>query len=653
MSYNTTRLLVTTLAISTAVLMATAEARAIDVPRLEGIVIDGKPDDWRDAGFNIEVMAAADGWVRTAADLDSRIKLGWDERGLLVLAQVQDQDFVEAADTNQLYAGDSLELYLIDKQGGTNMIQAVIAPGMTASQTEARCRLYDYRKAPALKAQPPTITVARTKVAGGYILEALIPWSNMGLSAQTGAEAAVQIFLNDTDAGARPLTLAWHPATGTFMNTQRANAIRLAEKASPPAPGVAHAFTLGSNYWFSVVAPPRMIGKDVTVNFDGKKVTEGKVATYAGRAGVCLNALLPPDRLNTCRFDVAIDGQALEPVSAADLEQERGESAFPLGSRMPATFTGDKLPAAELADAAAVERLVGPFETKTTCFNEAFSKVTTAAGPGLYGAIVEVQPRLFQPPLHRFFTFVRPADAGAKPGNMDTNLWSYAMRRQVGLATTLKYWLELPQKVDKVPANGWPLFVLLHGAGERGKTPQHFKGWAGYPRGGKPDTFIIAVPACPKDTIWSVAQLDDMISDLTARYPVDTNRIYIAGHSMGGGGSWRMLAAFPDRFAGAIVCAAAMATLSDESIEQIKNVPVWIFHGAKDDAAPVAAARQMAARLERVHGRFRYTENAEDDHGTILGKAFGPVEVYDWLLQQVRGQPSQPQVERPVEKAKE
>jgi hypothetical protein len=399
MSYNTTRLLVTTLAISTAVLMATAEARAIDVPRLEGIAVDGKPDDWRDAGFKVEVMAAADGWVRAAADLDSRITLGWDDRGLLVLARVQDQDFVEAADTNQLYAGDSLELYLIDKQGGTNMIQAVIAPGMTASQTEARCRLYDYRKAPALKAQPPTITVARTKVAGGYILEALIPWSNMGLSAQTGAEAAVQIFLNDTDAGARPLTLAWHPATGTFMNTQRANAIRLAEKASPPAPGVAHAFTLGSNYWFSVVAPPRMIGKDVTVNFDGKKVTEGKVATYAGRAGVCLNALLPPDRLNTCRFDVAIDGQALEPVSAADLEQERGESAFPLGSRMPATFTGDKLPAAELTDAAAVERLVGPFETKTTCFNEAFSKVTTAAGPGLYGAIVEVQPRLFQPPL--------------------------------------------------------------------------------------------------------------------------------------------------------------------------------------------------------------------------------------------------------------
>jgi dienelactone hydrolase len=191
------------------------------------------------------------------------------------------------------------------------------------------------------------------------------------------------------------------------------------------------------------------------------------------------------------------------------------------------------------------------------------------------------------------------------------------------------------------------------GAGERGKTPQHFKGWAGYPRGAKPDTFIIAVPACPKDTAWSVAQLDDMISDLTVRYPVDANRIYIAGHSMGGGGCWKMLAAFPDRFAGAIVCAGAMATMGEDAVERIRNVPVWIFHGAKDDAAPVDAARRIAASLERVRGRFRYTENAEDDHGTILGSAFGQVAVYEWLLQQVRGKPTQPAAAPTAAKGKE
>jgi len=233
-------------------LQTSTGAGVIDVPRMEGIVIDGKPGDWRDAGFKVEVMTAADGWVRGAADLDSRLALGWDDRGLLVLAQIMDQDFAENANTNELYAGDSVELYLIDKRGGTEMIQAVIAPGMTAAQVEPRCRLYDYRKNPALKARAPAISVARTRVRGGYVLEALLPWTNVGISARPGVEAAVQIFVNDTDAGARPLTLAWHPATGTFMNTQRANQIRLAEKASPALPGVTHAFNLGSNYWFSI-----------------------------------------------------------------------------------------------------------------------------------------------------------------------------------------------------------------------------------------------------------------------------------------------------------------------------------------------------------------------------------------------------------------
>lgn len=634
-------------------LQTVAVAGVCDVPRLDGVVIDGKADDWHDAGFKIDAMASADGWVRAAADLDARIRLGWDERGLLVLAHVQDQEFVENADTNALYAGDSVELYLVNKRGGTEMIQAVISPGMAATQGELRCRLYDYRKDAALKVQAPTITVARTKVTGGYVLEALLPWSNVGLSAQSGVEAALQIFVNDTDTGARPLTLAWYPGTGTFMNTERAFAVRLAEKAGPALPGVARAFGLGSNFWFSVVAAPQQVGKDVTVTFQGRKIAEGKVTSVAGRAGVCLNALLPPDRLNGYSFEVAMDGCALDPIPAADLEQERGESAFPLGCRMPDTFTGDKLPPCELADAGAVERLVGPFDTKVTYVNEAFSKVTTATGAGLYGAILEVQPRLFQPPLPRFFTFSRPAtDASVQSGTMDTNLWSYAMRRQVGLATTLKYWLELPANADKDPGRRWPLYVLLHGAGERGKTPQHFKGWAGYPRGGKPETFIIAVPACPKDTFWSVAQLDDMIGDLSARYPVDLDRTYIAGHSMGGVGCWKMLAAFPGRFAGALICAAPRPSLDDSAVERIKDVPIWIFHGAKDDAAPVGDAREMVNRLERVHGRFRYTENAEDDHGTILGKAFGPAEVYDWLLEQVRGKPRQPQFMQPADNEK-
>jgi predicted esterase len=462
------------------------------------------------------------------------------------------------------------------------------------------------------------------------------------------------VFVTDADADARPLTLAWYPGTGTFLKTERTMRIRLAEKAGTSAPGVAHAFELGSNHWFSVITPLRLAGKPVTVSLDGKPVAEGRVSVVHGRAGVCLNAVLPPDRRNVVRYEVAIDGQKLDPIAVADLEQERGESALPMRYQMPEIITSTLLPAGKFEDATAVQHLLGPCDTKVTYYNEMFAKVPAADSTGLYGAVAEIQPRFFQPPLYRFFALARPSgDVPAKSQITDTNFWMHAMRRQAGLATTLKYWLELPQDAGKDPARKWPLFVLLHGAGERGKTPEHFKGWAGYPRGGKPETFIIAVPACPKDTTWSIAQLDDMISDLVARYPVDTDRIYMAGHSMGGNGCWQMLATFPDRFAGGIICAAPKDKMDANLMERFKDVPIWIFHGAKDDAAPVAHARRMASTFESVRGRFRYTENAQDDHGTILDKAFGQTMVYDWLLQQVRGKPSQPQGEKPSGTRKE
>jgi len=268
----------------------------------------------------------------------------------------------------------------------------------------------------------------------------------------------------------------------------------------------------------------------------------------------------------------------------------------------------------------------------------------------LYGAIVEVQPRLFQPPLHRFFTFSRPAgDAEAKPepgtstpicgctpcgvtkilcspyvADWHTNLWLHAMRRQAGLATTLKYWLELPQNADKDPARRWPLYVLLHGAGERGKTPQHFKGWAGFPRGVKPDTFIIAVPACPKDAYWSVAQLDDMISDLAARYPVDADRIYVAGHSMAvtvAGICWP----HSPVFCGGRHLRGRNGNLGRKSPWNGSRIlPSGSSTAPRTKRPRWPGARRMAAGLERNQRTLRYTEYPEDDHGHHPGQGFRP-----------------------------
>ena len=52
-------------------LVADEGTRVFDVPKLNGIVIDGTADDWKEAGFHVDVMTSVDGWVRPVSDMDT------------------------------------------------------------------------------------------------------------------------------------------------------------------------------------------------------------------------------------------------------------------------------------------------------------------------------------------------------------------------------------------------------------------------------------------------------------------------------------------------------------------------------------------------------------------------------------------------------
>ena len=49
-----------------------------------------------------------------------------------------------------------------------------------------------------------------------------------------------------------------------------------------------------------------------------------------------------------------------------------------------------------------------------------------------------------------------------------------------------------------------------------------------------------------------LGQLNSLLDELCKEFPVDQKRIYVTGQSMGGAGTWDLLAAFPKRFAAAI-----------------------------------------------------------------------------------------------------
>ncbi|MDP0995760.1 prolyl oligopeptidase family serine peptidase, partial [Klebsiella pneumoniae] len=77
---------------------------------------------------------------------------------------------------------------------------------------------------------------------------------------------------------------------------------------------------------------------------------------------------------------------------------------------------------------------------------------------------------------------------------------------------------------------------------------------------------------------------------LADEFPVDKRRMYVTGLSMGGFGSWGLLAEHPRLFAAAVpICGGGDV----KSAETIKDIPIWAFHGDKDDAVNVERSQEM------------------------------------------------------------
>ncbi len=210
---------------------------------------------------------------------------------------------------------------------------------------------------------------------------------------------------------------------------------------------------------------------------------------------------------------------------------------------------------------------------------------------------------------------------------------SAVLKNDAKSTTELGYWSYLPK--GEKPAAGWPLLVFLHGAGERGSDLELIKKH-GPPKlvGTKPEleSFFMIAPQCPAGRWWDTVAVKDLIDKTVTSQPVDPKRIYITGISMGGFATWTLLKDHPDLMAAAIpICGGG----DPASVANFKNVPVWAFHGDKDEAVPVQKSIDLVEALKKVQGNIRYTEYPGVKHDSWT-RTFDNPEIYSWLLQQKR-----------------
>ncbi|MCL4562487.1 MAG: alpha/beta fold hydrolase [Chloroflexi bacterium] len=205
----------------------------------------------------------------------------------------------------------------------------------------------------------------------------------------------------------------------------------------------------------------------------------------------------------------------------------------------------------------------------------------------------------------------------------------------------LGYLLHLPTQVQSTQDKKWPAIIFLHGVGERGKNLKRLKVYA-IPQRVESESdfpFITVSPQCP-DKIWwpeIVRVLDALIDHALERYPIDPERIYLTGLSMGGFGAWALAAYNPQRFAAlAVVCGGnPWSDGFDEHIQTIRHIPLWVFHGAKDDTVPLSASEKMVEALKSLGADVRFTIYPEAGHDAWTPTYNNP-ELYTWLLQHTR-----------------
>ena len=97
----------------------------------------------------------------------------------------------------------------------------------------------------------------------------------------------------------------------------------------------------------------------------------------------------------------------------------------------------------------------------------------------------------------------------------------------------------------------------------------------------------------------------EVMDTVLASEPVDVQRIYVVGLSMGGYGAWDLVSKMPSRFAAVV---PIFGGGDKNQAEKISHVPIWCFHGASDAVVPVERSRSMIAAIRSAGGRPQYSE---------------------------------------------
>jgi hypothetical protein len=208
-------------------------------------------------------------------------------------------------------------------------------------------------------------------------------------------------------------------------------------------------------------------------------------------------------------------------------------------------------------------------------------------------------------------------------------------------AANLDFLLYLPRDYGKDPQKEWPMIVYLHGAPLRGSTLELLKEAEPLPKKLADDLdfpFIVLSPLGDGGyEFWAKDEMTKplftLLDEVQKNNSIDKKRIYLTGNDMGGNGVWAIGLQKPAYFA-ALAPVAGYARYPfevPENICDIKDTPVWAFHGERDPFVPVEVEQAVVDALNACGGSAQITVSP-DMKNDVPYKVYANPELYDWFM---------------------
>ena len=198
------------------------------------------------------------------------------------------------------------------------------------------------------------------------------------------------------------------------------------------------------------------------------------------------------------------------------------------------------------------------------------------------------------------------------------------------------------------------LLIYLHGSGSGFAPLERIGGQArallaGIDKFGKGPCYVV-VPQCFQKTktgaksTWEPTDLNLLLDDLLEKFPIDPNRVYLTGNSMGGYGCWAWGGHSQKRFAAIAPVVGGIGPGGPKDISpeiskwasNLAHVPVYAFAGGQDRVVPADRSERMVAEIRKAGGKQARIKIYPEGGHNVRQQVYNSEEFYDWMFSHSR-----------------